>query len=159
VSRRKQIPQCDSARRALLLGAPWLAFAVSLAGPFEASLAQADEMLSDPTRPPVSAPAAPGGPEQDANAPLELRAIFHADDRRFAVINGRRVQTADHVAGAEVVSVEVDRVRLRRDGEIIELELVSSAFKNARKTPASADSRDVRRADTAKPDDPRGAMK
>ncbi|MBK7951733.1 MAG: hypothetical protein IPK00_23960 [Deltaproteobacteria bacterium] len=125
---------------------------------FGALLGHAAESLPDPTRPPaaslIAAPAA-----QDTNEKLELRAIFHAEDRRFAVINGRRVQTADRIAGAEVLAIEVDRVRLRRDGEIVELELVAPAFKNARQTGLPSASRRPDRTGAAEPDALRGAMR
>ncbi|MFO0691014.1 MAG: hypothetical protein U0900_20115 [Myxococcota bacterium] len=122
-------------------------------------LGRAADALPDPTRPPAGSLIAQPAPAPDANEKLELRAIFHADDRRFAVINGRRVQAADRVAGAEVVSIEVDRVRLRRDGEIVELELVAPAFKNARRSrPASPAPRPERSA-AATSDVLRGAMR
>lgn len=124
-----------------------------------ALLGRAAESLPDPTRPPAASLLAAPVAAQDANEKLELRAIFHADDRRFAVINGRRVQTADHIAGAEVLAIEVDRVRLRRDGEIVELELVAPAFKNARRTGLPSASQSPASPDAAKPDDLRGAMR
>lgn len=106
---------------------------------------RASEPLPDPTRPPAEALAVEAEvPEQKATADFELRAIFHADDRRIAVINGRRVAVSDQVGGARVLAIEKSRVRLERGGEIVELELVSPAFENARKTderrsvPASA---------------------
>lgn len=125
---------------------------------FGAPLGRAAESLPDPTRPPaanrIAAPAA-----QDTNEKLELRAIFHAEDRRFAVINGRRVQTADRVAGAEVLAIEVDRVRLLRDGEIVELELVAPAFKNARQTDLPSASRRAERTGAVERETLRGAMR
>lgn len=99
---------------------------------------RAAESLPDPTRPPASARIAPTAAAPDADAKLELRAIFFADDRRFAVLNGRRVEVGDRVAGAEVVAIDVDRVRLRREGETLELELVAPAFKNARRSGRSS---------------------
>lgn len=120
MSRRERILRRGLAAGALLLCA--------------LSPVHAAESLPDPTRPPASARLATPTTAPDADAKLELRAIFFADDRRFAVVNGRRVATGDRIAGAEVVAIEVDRVRLRRGGETLELELVAPAFKNARRS-------------------------
>jgi len=94
--------------------------------------ARAAEPLSDPTRPHEAAradvvPAAKAGDDNH-----QMHAIFHADDRRIAVINGVRVRESDPIGGARVLAIEADRVRLQRGTEIVELELVSPAFKNAR---------------------------
>ncbi len=112
--------------------------AASLAVSFAAASPRAAEPLPDPTRPPAAAsvdavPAAPG-----AETALVLRAILHADDRRIAVINDRRVRVSDAIGDARVLAIEADRVRLRRGDEIVELELVSPAFKNARLADAPA---------------------
>lgn len=103
--------------------------------------ADADGPLSDPTRPPVSAQIVAAEPDVPARGELSLRGIFHADDRRFAVIDGRRVEVGDRIAGAELIAIEVDRVRLRRDGALVEIELVASAFKSARARGAAEASR------------------
>ncbi|MEZ4333276.1 MAG: hypothetical protein R3F35_16055 [Myxococcota bacterium] len=99
-----------------------------------AASARAGEPLPDPTRPPAEALSASPTPEVAAPSRLELRAIFHADDRRIALLDDRRVGVGDRVADATVIAIDADRVRLRRGGEIVEIELVSSAFKNARQT-------------------------
>lgn len=94
--------------------------------------ARATEPLGDPTQPPAAALHAVDAPEKSEDQGLELRAIFHAGERRIAVINGRRVRVNDRIAGARVLAIDVDRVRVERGGEIVELELVSRAFKDAR---------------------------
>jgi MSHA biogenesis protein MshK len=99
-----------------------------------AASARAGEPLPDPTRPPVEALPASPAPEAVAPSRLELRAIFHADDRRLALLDDRRVAVGDRIGDATVIAIESDRVRLRKGGEIVEIELVSSAFKNARQT-------------------------
>ncbi len=117
-----------------------------------------DPTLHDPTEPPAAALTV-DDTDQKPNADLELRAIFHADDRRIAVINGRRVGVADQIGGARILAIEKNRVRLERGGEIVELELVSPAFENARRAderasiPASATP-----GDTPNPD-PQGASR
>lgn len=114
----------------------------AVAATFVAVLAAASphaaEPLADPTRPPAAAhlDAAPAAPAADGT--LVLRAILHADDRRIAVINDRRVRVSESIGDARVLAIEIDRVRLRRGDELIELELVSPAFKNARLADAPA---------------------
>ncbi len=112
--------------------------AASLAAVLASASLRAAEPLADPTRPPAAAnlDAAPAAPAVDGA--LVLRAIFHADDRRIAVINDRRVRVSDSIGDARVLAIEIDRVRLRRGDEIVELELVSPAFKNARLAEAPA---------------------
>jgi hypothetical protein len=69
------------------------------------------------------------------------------------------VQVADRIAGAEVLAIEIDRVRLRREGEIVELELVAPAFKNARRAGTTTASQSPERPGAARPADLRGAMR
>ena len=118
----------------------WICGAAAALLLLSAATVRASEPLPDPTQPPAAAIEAEV-PEQKATAELELRAIFHADDRRIAVINGRRVEVSDQIGGARVLVIEIDRVRLERAGEIIELELVSPAFKNARQADERASDR------------------
>lgn len=103
-----------------------------LATAFALGPARAAEPLSDPTRPPDAARATVATVAPSGDGALALHAIFHADDRRIAVINGVRVRESESIEGARVLAIEADRVRLRRGTEIVELELVSPAFKNAR---------------------------
>ena len=94
--------------------------------------ARAAEPLPDPTQPPAAALRTADLPAKNEEEGLDLRAIFHAGDRRIAVINGRRVRENDRIGGARILAIDVDRVRLQRGDQIVELELVSRAFKNAR---------------------------
>ena len=121
---------------------PWICLAAVLS----LSPARAADRLSDPTRPPEAARAvAPPTAEAEKGDPaLVLSAIFHADDRRIAVIDGIRVREADRIGSARVLAIEADRVRLQRGDEIVELELVSPAFKNARRAAERAPSTDPR---------------
>jgi hypothetical protein len=105
---------------------------VFVATVFAIGPARAAEPLSDPTRPPDVARANVAAVAPSGNGELALHAIFHADDRRIAVINGVRVRESESIEGARVLAIEADRVRLQRGTEIVELELVSPAFKNAR---------------------------
>ncbi len=117
---------------------------LGLAAAFALAPARATERLSDPTRPPDAARAVAAPAPAAADETLALSAIFHADDRRVAVINGVRVREAGTIGGARILAIETDRVRLRRGEEIIELELVSPAFKNARRADAPAKTPDPR---------------
>lgn len=131
MSRRRIRERCAAPERRIL-DARRTALAASLAAVLASASLHAAEPLPDPTRPPASArvDARPAAPVRDEA--LVLHAIFHADDRRIAVINGRRVRVAESIGDARVLAIEIDRVRLRRGDEIVELELVSPAFKNAR---------------------------
>jgi MSHA biogenesis protein MshK len=71
--------------------------------------------LSDPTRPEIAA-ASPAAPA--AASRFELRAVLIGKGRRVAVINGRALGVGDTVDGAEVLSIDAGRVRIRTpDGE------------------------------------------
>lgn len=76
----------------------------------------------DPTRPPAgAAKAAPGA--VPAPVVFSLSFIVNAAERRLARINGRWVAEGDAVAGALVLRIESDSVRLRRNGETFKLKL------------------------------------
>ena len=100
---------------------------------FAVATARATEPLADPTQPPAAALLTADPPAQSEDGELDLRAIFYAGERRIAVINGRRVRENDRIGGARVLAIDVDRVRLERGTEIVEIELVSRAFKDARR--------------------------
>lgn len=90
---------------------------------------------ADPTRPP-SLPIDPSRVEANqAEAPLELQAVFYAEGRRVAIINGQRLHQDETVQSARVVRIERDRVAVRRNGDTIELLLVDKDVK--RPSPAS----------------------
>lgn len=108
----------------LFVGATLLASCVC--APAGAALA---ELPADPTRPPgiQRGPSADTPPSEATR--LELQAVFHAEGRSAAIINGHRVGLEDTVQRARVVEIERDRVALRRDGQTIELELVPTVVK------------------------------
>ena len=84
---------------------------------------------ADPTRPPdFNAPTTVAADAQK-EAPLELQAVFFAEGRRMAIINGERLRLDEDVQSARLVRIERDRVALRRDGKTIELELVETDVK------------------------------
>ena len=73
--------------------------------------------LVDPTMPPSHALAA-----SVAQAP-RLQAIVRAQDREFAVIDGRHVVRGDRVGAWRVAEILRDAVRLRAGGRELELRL------------------------------------
>lgn len=98
----------------------------------KASAALADE-LSDPTRPPLAA-----GTDLEARShldraqrtePLDLSAVFFADGRRVAIINGKRLRERDSIEDAVILSITPSSVKLRRDDNLIHLELIEQDIK------------------------------
>ena len=75
-------------------------------------LCLADEALRDPTRPYTAVERrAAVTPRFDVNA------IIVSDDRRVAIVNGRRVGVGSSLSGARVVSIEKDQLVLEIDGK------------------------------------------
>ena len=95
------------------------------------ALPSAADPPQDPTRPPsfgMSREASDASGSDDTEE-LSLQAVFQAESRRVAIVNDRRVGVGDIVRSARVVSIEGDRVTLRRRGQTIELELIPMAVK------------------------------
>jgi MSHA biogenesis protein MshK len=90
------------------------------------AVASADN-IRDPTRPPSPAEIrAFFGAEPAAGHPsYQLQSILLSDERRVAIINGRRVSEGHVINQAEVVTIEPGRVVLRRDGKSIVLTIAS----------------------------------
>lgn len=75
-------------------------------------LCVADEVLRDPTRPYTAAePRASTAPRFVVNA------IIVSDDRRVAIVNGRRVGVGSALRGARVIAIEKDQLILDIDGK------------------------------------------
>lgn len=95
-----------------------------------AASAYAAERFSDPTRPPaVIRPAAKAQAKDSAQRPLELQAILHAEGRRVAIINGKRVHENETIEAATIVEITKVRVRMIREGQPIELSLSNERIK------------------------------
>lgn len=78
----------------------------------------ASEDLRDPTRP-YSAQRATA-----AYAPrYKVNAIIVSDERRIAVINGKRIGVGGHVNGATVISIEERELKLDVGGQQLTLRL------------------------------------
>lgn len=88
------------------------------------------EPPGDPTRPPTAAEIRaflgqePGSTETAARQ-WQLQSILIADQRRLAIINGRRVGEGDYIDAARVTAIEPGRVELHHRSERIVLTLVS----------------------------------
>lgn len=93
------------------------------------SLAVGSDLLSDPTRPPAAIGAPSESAAEMAGSALDLSAVFYAEGRRVAIINGQRVRENDRVGSARIVAIEPDRVRLLRGNDTIVLEVVSGDVK------------------------------
>lgn len=75
-------------------------------------LCLADEALRDPTRPYTAVEArAAGAPRFVVNA------IIVSDDRRVAIVNGRRVGVGSSLSGAQVISIDKDQLVLEINGK------------------------------------------
>ena len=75
-------------------------------------MANGQEQLRDPTRPyAVKERLAVVAPR------FKVNAIIVSADRRVAIVNGKRVVAGGFVNGAEVISIEADRVVLEKDGK------------------------------------------
>ena len=75
-------------------------------------LCLADEALRDPTRPYTAAQ------QRAATSPrFVVNAIIVSDDRRVAIVNGRRVGVGSLLGGARVISIDKDQLILDLDGK------------------------------------------
>ena len=78
----------------------------------------ADELFRDPTRPYTARPTYASVPSQ-----FRVNAIIVSDDRRLAIVNGRRVGVGDSVGGATVTTITKHELTLDVDGEVRTLRL------------------------------------
>lgn len=86
------------------------------------SLSFADEILRDPTR-----PYAANVPGATTASPFTVNAIIISEERRVAIINGRRVSVGGSVHDATVVAIEKDHLVLERNGKRIVARLSNGA--------------------------------
>ena len=93
--------------------------ALALAAVLLAGHAGADDRLRDPTRPYTAGPGNTAAP-----APrFRVNAIIVSDDRRIAIVNGRRVGVGDHVNGATVREITKTELQIEIDGQVRTLTL------------------------------------
>lgn len=95
-----------------------------------ATSSSAAEPPGDPTRPPTAAEiraflGQEPGPTETATQQWQLQSILIADQRRLAIINGRRVGVGDYIDAARVTAIAPGRVELHHRSERIVLTLAS----------------------------------
>ena len=84
------------------------------------------DVLRDPTRP-FSVPALAA----TNHSTFVVSAIFVSEDRRVAIVNGRRVTEGDEVDGAVVVKIQADGLRLNLGGLAIDAHLTPASFQKS----------------------------
>lgn len=84
----------------------------------------ANDLLRDPMRPYV-APVT----KATVNVRFKVNAIFVSDERRVAILNGRRVYQGDQVDGATVTEILADSVRLNYRDKPITARMASSRIR------------------------------
>ncbi len=81
--------------------------------------------LNDPTRPTDPALYFGGG---NAGG-WTLQSILFSDDRRIAIINGKRVQEGDRIGSARVARIQDSQVVLKTRGRTLKLKLRPDTLK------------------------------
>lgn len=77
-----------------------------------AAPAMADELFRDPMRPYTARTAYQSGPTR-----LKVNAIIVSDERRLAIVNGRRVGLGDTIGGATVTAISKQELTLDIGGK------------------------------------------
>lgn len=95
--------------------------ALLLLGPLQADA----ELLRDPTRP-YSAPTY----TEAGIKSFTVTAVFVSQERRIAIVNGRRVTEGDRIGGATVVEILPDRLRLNLNGKELIARVLPTALRN-----------------------------
>lgn len=90
--------------------------------------------LDDPTRPPGYRLVLPGGKKASAVGEIRysLSSVRISSTRRSAVINDRSVEAGDNINGAKVVAIYPSSVKLKKQGEIFTVRLLSRISKKIR---------------------------
>ena len=81
-----------------------------------------DAVVRDPTRPFVQTEPSTGG-TRTASAGLDLTAVIVSPSRRIAVINGRFYREGERVNGELITGIEPGAIRIRRNGEDIQIKV------------------------------------
>lgn len=87
--------------------------------------------LDDPTRPPGHRLVLPGG-SKVTTMHFSLSSVRISSLRRSAVVNDRSVEQGDIVNGAKVVAIYPSAVKLKKQGKIFTIILVSHTVKKTR---------------------------
>lgn len=89
------------------------------------SFSAASEILRDPTRPYTAREAITVAPPR-----FNVNAIIVSDERRIAIVNGKRVAVGGQVNGATVISIEKTELVLDVDGQEVTLGLRSGSTRD-----------------------------
>lgn len=88
--------------------------------------------LDDPTRPPGHRLILPGGKKAVSEIQFSLSSVRISPTRRTAIVNYRSVETGDMVNGAKVVAIYPSEVKLKKQGKIFTIKLLSQVVKKTR---------------------------
>lgn len=88
--------------------------------------------LDDPTRPPGHRLVLPGGKKAATTDRFSLSSVRISSTRRSAIVNDRSVESGDMVNGAKVVAIYPSSVKLKKQGKIFTVRLVSQIMKKTR---------------------------
>jgi len=102
---------------------------ILLSGSFVSFAVQAQ--LDDPTRPPGYRLALPGG-KKATTTYFSVSSIRLSSTQRVAIINDRTVEAGDRVNGAKVLAIYPSSVKLKRQGKIFTVRLISRISKKIR---------------------------
>lgn len=87
-------------------------------------VSRAEEALRDPTRPYAAAERV------TASSPrIVVNAIIVSDDRRVAIVNGRRVGIGSSIGSATVIAIEKDQLVLEVNGKRVTAGLNEGAMR------------------------------
>lgn len=100
--------------------------AIFLVGPL---LADEADLLRDPTRPYYATRTVAATPGRTSSPGFRVTAIFTSDQRRIAVVNGRRVGEGDRVDGATVIEILADDIRLNVNGKVVTSRVLPNGFR------------------------------
>ena len=78
--------------------------------------------MKDPMQPPEYNVSS-GVVEEITDSELDLQMILISPLRKFAVLNNKTVKEGEVVSGAKIISIENERVVVKRKGKIFDLRL------------------------------------
>lgn len=88
--------------------------------------------LDDPMRPPGYRLILPGGSKVAKTTYFSLSSVRISATRRTAIVNDRSVESGDTVNGAKVVAIYPSSVKLKKQGKIFTIRLISQIMKKTR---------------------------
>ena len=96
---------------------------------FLLTLVAAQAQLDDPTRPPGHRLVLPSGERAATGIRFSLSSVRISSSRRSAIVNDRSVETGDVINGAKVVAIYPAAVKLKKQGKVFTVRLVSTSIK------------------------------